>query len=241
MKGDKRSLLLEVKSFDSSGNGYLEGYGAVKGNIDSYGDVITDGAFKNLDKFIGSGFMAEGHDWKSAIGWVEDAREDSKGLWVKLAFHSTPDAQMVRTKAQERVDAGRSVGLSIGFFTTAYSDAERDGVKVRELREVEVYEVSVVTVPANSQATATSVKSGTGVPREEQLETLQGGVSDYLSRIADLAEKRGDDWKAQRAIELRSLASDLAETADLIEPAPTTPEPNPEADAILAKALKLVG
>lgn len=241
---ERKSLYLEIKSAGSTdGPGYLEGYGAYKGNIDSYGDVIRDGAFKGLEEFIVSGFMGEAHAWDKAVGYIEEAREDDKGLWVKMAFHSTPDAQSLRTKVNERLAAGKSVGLSIGYFTRESENGQINGQDVRFLNSIEVFEVSVVTMPANDQAKVLAAK-GHGVPRAKQFEDITADVSDYVERLAKISESRGDEWKAARVLELSALASKILDLVDSLNDAPT---PTPQEDAplpdgwedILAQAQKL--
>jgi HK97 family phage prohead protease len=227
----------------AEGNGYIEGYAAVKGNADSYNDIIRDGAFQNLEKLVGSGFFGKSHEWDDAIGYVVEAKEDQIGLWVKMAFHSTPDAQEARVKIGERLAAGKSVGLSIGYFTKEASYGTADGQDVRYLDAVEVFEVSFVTMPANERAQVLNFK-GRGVPREKQFDDLAAEVEDYTARLAEISESRGDEWKAARVLELDALASKVLTLADSLREAPTE-EPQafdsfPEGwEGILAEAQKL--
>lgn len=205
---ERKSLYLEIKSAGSTdGPGYLEGYGAYKGNIDSYGDVIRDGAFKGLEEFIVSGFMGEAHAWDKAVGYIEEAREDDKGLWVKMAFHSTPDAQSLRTKVSERLAAGKSVGLSIGYFTRESENGQINGQDVRFLNSIEVFEVSVVTMPANDQAKVLAAK-GHSEPRAKQFQDLTAQVEDYIQRLHEIKEKGANDERlAKFRDELSAVAA----------------------------------
>ena len=102
----------------SEGAGGLEGYASVFNEIDEGGDLILAGAFaETIQAFLQKGFTAHSHDWSvnRAVGYPMEAREDDHGLYVVSKSHSTPDAQMVRTKAAERIADGKQVGLSIGF------------------------------------------------------------------------------------------------------------------------------
>lgn len=170
------------------GAGSLEGYAAVFSVLDEGGDIIVPGAFKdNLSEFLAAGFTAQSHDWSvdGVIGYPTKAVEDEYGLNVAMDFHSTADAQAVRTKAQERLKAGKQVGLSIGYkindsfliFPKDYAkelpqyvrpDAisetlikARNFAKIRILKSVETFEWSVVPAPMNREAQAASVKSDT--------------------------------------------------------------------------------
>ena len=217
MEMERKYLDLEVKSVgEPSGDshGFLEGYGAVKGNIDTYNDVIRDGAFANLDKLIGSGFMGKSHDWDDAMGWVEEAYEDEYGLWIKLAFHSTQDAQDLRVKVNERIKAKKSVGLSIGYFTKQASQGTMDGQEVRFLDEIEVFEVSVVTMPANDRAQVLAAK-GHSEPRAKQLESLTAQVESYVQRLHEIKQKGAVDERLQKFMdELSAVAALCLEAID---------------------------
>lgn len=236
---EKHFRALEIKAVSDDGAGYIEGYGAIKGNIDSYGDVIKDGAFTDLDEFVKRGFMGEGHNWETPIGYIVDAKEDQLGLFVKMAFHNTPDAQAARKKVAERMAADKFVGLSIGFYTKVSSYGEIEGREVRFLESIETAEISIVTVPANKRAGATSIKSGASVPRLQQFAEVRQSVADYLSRMADMKDLRGDEWKAERAQELRSIATEITNTIDFLD-VPKTKGGNASI-ALISRALELAG
>lgn len=245
---ERKSLYLEVKATGDPGGegyGYIEGYGAYKGNADSYGDIIRDGAFKNLDKFAVSGFMGKSHDWDDAMGWIAEAKEDERGLWVKMAFHSTPDAQELRTKVQERLAAGKSVGLSIGYFTKTASYGQLDGQEVRYLDEIEVFEVSVVTMPANERATVLSAKAQDGPPKSfgDEFAAIEQMAVSFVDRAAKVAPERGESWKAERCEQYRRMAETLTKAAEELEPQDQTPTPEIDADeldALITRAKALI-
>lgn len=204
---ERGSLYLEVKSVGTENDsGYLEGYGAVKGNIDGVNDVIVDGAFENLDHLMVKGFMSDAHKWDSAVGYVVEAREDKHGLWIKMAFHSTPDAQNLRTKVLERVAAGKEVGLSIGYYTKEAETGIYNGQQVRFLKKIEVFEVSVALMPVNDQAKVLATK-GHSEPRTKQFQDLTAQVEDYIQRLQEIKEKGSSD---QRLAKFRDELSAVA-------------------------------
>lgn len=191
----------------SEGNGSIEGYGAIKGNRDSYGDVIRDGAFRNLEKLVKDGFLGDGHDWSKPVGYFEEVREDEQGLYIKATFHGTPDAQAIRAKVAERMAAGKSVGLSIGYFTKEASYGTVDGQEVRYLDGIEVFEVSVVTMPANDQAKVLAAK-GHSEPRAKQFQDLTAQVEDYVQRLLEIKEKGANEERlAKFRDELSAVAA----------------------------------
>lgn len=158
-------LNIERKSFELgqgslSDEGVLEGYASVKHEVDAYGDVILDGAYGDLEAFVRDGFVALGHDHTGLpIGFVESAREDAKGLAVRMRFHGTELGQSAMLVAKERMRAGRSVGLSIGYLPRKWRFEERNGRRIRLLEMIELKEFSLVTLPAARNALATEVRS----------------------------------------------------------------------------------
>ena len=133
---------------------------------DAYGDVIAKGAFaKSLDawreKMEGGVYLPllYGHntdDPKYNIGRVVDFREDEKGLLIEAEFDPDNDtAQYVRKLAQE----GRLYQFSFAFDVKDYGEVTlEDGTKANELRELEIFEVSLVQIPANQHAQVVEVK-----------------------------------------------------------------------------------
>jgi HK97 family phage prohead protease len=152
-----KSIQLEVKATEE---GVIEGYGSVFGNIDAYGDRIDQGAFRNsLTKRMPK--MLWQHDMNEPIGIWDQVREDDTGLYVKgrLAVNTTRGKE-----ARELILMGAFDGLSIGFRAT---DWEMEGNN-RVLKSIDLYEVSLVTMPANTLATITDIRSAEGAPHVER-------------------------------------------------------------------------
>jgi HK97 family phage prohead protease len=220
MERERKLLRLEIKAFDDA-TGTIEGYGSVKHAIDSYGDRIADGAYGDLSGFVRKGFLAEGHDWDSApIGYILDAREDEHGLFFKAQFHSTPEAQKVRTVVMERMAAGKDVGLSIGFFTKDAEYTSVNGKQIRILKDIDIREISVVAVPAMDLALAAAVKGG-GLPYAEQEEGVLAALTDWVSRLQQFAGER------KQGLTETKLAA-LTQAKSLIEALLQSPEPEPQ-------------
>lgn len=151
---DRKVVLLKEASISSSGR--LEGYGAVYGNIDDGGDELEVGSLAPaIPGFMASGFISWGHDWEVPVAYPKAASEDGHGLYLDAQFHSTPAAQEKRTIAKERLDAGLTMGLSIGYGDVK---AERTPEK-RLIKSVgRLYEVGMVMVPMNALAGVAGLK-----------------------------------------------------------------------------------
>lgn len=170
MKLDKKFLPFELKLAED-GTRRVSGYGAVFGNVDSYGDIILPGAFAKSLASRGMPKMLAQHDWGKVPGMWDVAKEDEKGLYLEGPFAKTPLGE----EYQELAQMGALGGMSIGYRTLD-SEYNREGHRL--LKEVELWEVSLVTFPANDQATITGVKSSPDNIRDfEKLLREEGGYS----------------------------------------------------------------
>lgn len=146
-----------VKSIDQ--DGVFTGYASVFGALDSQSEIVERGAFTRcLARIKGQGnapAMLWMHDPSAPIGvWIE-MREDAKGLYVqgRLALSTRKGGE-----AYELLRMGALTGLSIGYrVVRSQIDKVR---KARLLLEVELFEISLVTFPANERARVETVKSG---------------------------------------------------------------------------------
>lgn len=217
----KQVTLLEAKAGDD-GHGWLEGYASVKNNVDSYGDVIVDGAYKNLDQFIKSGWSGFNHE--GVVGTIETAFEDAKGLFVRVAFHSDEDSQKVRIRTKERLERGKDVGMSILYQTLEASRGEREGKEVRELKAIAMAEAGCVTLPANVAATVAAVKSGSGTRLDDEIGAVLELAGDLQKRFVALGDERKNGLSDERKADVRAIAKAMSELADSLtdEPEPTT-------------------
>lgn len=154
MKVLTKDFKLEIKELSDTGE--FEGYAAVFGNVDAYGDVIEPGAFKRtLDHWNRKGKpipILWQHKPDEPIGATMTAYEDTNGLYVKgKLILDVPKAK----EAYHLMKANVLGGLSIGYRTIK---EQWDG-EIRRLKEIQLYEWSPVTFPANELATYTSVKA----------------------------------------------------------------------------------
>jgi uncharacterized protein len=159
---DLKSLDLELKAEGEEGE--FTGYGSVFEVVDSQGDKIAKGAFtKSLMSRMPK--MLWQHDMGEPIGKWTEAREDAKGLYLRgklsLGVARARDAYAL-------MKDGALEGLSIGFRVPSGGMA-REG-NMRLLKEIDLWEVSLVTIPALSVAMVDGIKSGEFT--EEDLEDL---------------------------------------------------------------------
>ncbi len=174
MMKNRRDVALKVKSVDDSGE--FEGYGSVFGVKDSYDDIVVKGAFaKSLEEWREKGSypaLLWQHDHSEPIGIYTDIREDDHGLAVKgrLLIDDDPLAK----RAHAHMKAGSLSGLSIGYsLPDGYDyDSEKQAFMIRS---IDLWEISLVTFPANDEARVQNVKNlilAGETPHESQVERL---------------------------------------------------------------------
>lgn len=140
----------------------FEGYASTFGNEDRVGDVIEKGAFtmslaKRKPKLLWQ------HKTDEIIGVFDEMREDDRGLYAKGRLF--PEVQRGK-EAYALLKGGAIDSMSIGFSIpkgSAEYDRERD---IRIIKQVDLYETSLVTFPANEMAQVTGVKNE--LPRTER-------------------------------------------------------------------------
>lgn len=114
------------------------GYAALFDRRDAGRDVIRKGAFaRSLAERAEPIPLFWQHRPDHRIGWVERAAEDGRGLRV-IACIDNPDGG-----AAAALRRGAVTGLSFGYRARAFT---RDAAG-RELSEVDLFEVSLVTCP----------------------------------------------------------------------------------------------
>ena len=135
----------------------FSGYGAVFGNVDSYGDVIAPGAFAKSLKRDATPLMFLNHDpYSIPIGRWTKLEEDDFGLKVEGEFIDTAMGRDAYVASK----SGAITGLSIGFRPQEVKLGKPGtGEPIRTIKSVELLEISVVTFPANAKARISDVKS----------------------------------------------------------------------------------
>ena len=129
---------------------------------DSYGDIIAPGAFtKTIEnrKATGHPFpLCFNHDFSAVIGAVNTIEEKEQGPYIEADFLDTQLGQDVRKMVQSGAIYQFSFAYDVLKWRAPNEEEKANGV-INVLEEVEVYEVSVVTVPANQNAQVTDIKS----------------------------------------------------------------------------------
>ena len=184
---------IEVKKEDT--HLFVEGYGAVFGNVDSYKDMIIAGAF---DGFLATpdkerAKFCYNHDLSKVIGKIEMLKVDDKGLWFRAKLSNTTLGKDVAELLQD----GALSEFSIGYRTIK-SNYKDDGVRM--LTEVYLYEISVVPRAANPKAVVTETER-----KDEELQKLPLNDMDYTQLQSKLEELEAEKAEVLAEIDARII------------------------------------
>lgn len=171
-------IFKQLKAVDDQGT--FTGLAAAFNNVDQGGDRILPGAFSRTLAANKQFPLLWQHDTHQPIGSFT-AVETSAGLQVtgKLLLE-VPQAKTARALLQGGVLKGMSIG-----FTTQKADYDDEGV--RELKEVRLFEASLVTFPMNESAMVQSIKALSDDAKAEHLaaiSTHQKAIAHHSRGIA---------------------------------------------------------
>jgi len=229
---ERLNVPFELKSLttrrtdDGQEIGVFEGLASTFGTPDRAGDVIEPGAFRDSLGRPRRIKMLWQHDPRAPIGIWEQIEETAAGLAVKGRL--ILEVQQAR-EALALMRAGAVDALSIGFSVPragANFDREKSH---RHLTRIDLWEVSVVTFPANPDARVARVKGWNGagnarrIPSEREFER-------YLTRDAGFSRSQartivGSGYKAltprrdagrDSASNLEDLAARLRRVSSLV-------------------------
>ncbi|HEX8191355.1 MAG TPA: HK97 family phage prohead protease [Allosphingosinicella sp.] len=120
------------------------GYAAVFDRPDRGGDVVRPGAFaRALKRGAGAVPLLWQHEAGKPIGRIEHLSEDKRGLRVIASLSAGANGR----EAAGLLGEGAVTGLSFG-----YRVREAQGAAPRELIELDLVEVSLVTLPMQPKA-----------------------------------------------------------------------------------------
>jgi HK97 family phage prohead protease len=198
-----------------NGNQFFKfsGYASTFGNIDRVNDVVVRGAFiESLKEMMP--ILLWQHEWHEPVGVFLKCQEEEKGLYVEAKMPLDDD--FVRGRVVPQMKVGSIKSMSIGYSTENYTYDENSGITY--LNKLKLWEVSLVTIPANSQAVITDMKSLKDVSNIRELEAYlkNSGHSRkecviIISKLKEfMREARTQEQDDQRDAGLKNLFEGIA-------------------------------
>ncbi len=168
MQTSNLNFSFEMKTLNRQG--ICAGYASVFNNVDDNGDIVCPGAFSRSINAHNNGIreikVLWQHKMDEPIGKVLLMHENERGLFVVFEL----SLSTIRGKeAYDLLKDNVINGLSIGFRLDKYDISQKQ--KARLIKEVRLLEISLVTIPANSEARITDIK------------TIQDNLGDVTSVI----------------------------------------------------------
>lgn len=245
---DKKSVYfpLEFKDAEEDDDGrlFFEGY-ANTTNIDRTGDLIVASAWRQTIKeylrYNPQVFYM--HDWSVSIGQITEARVTKEGLWVRGYVQPATDengtelhgsfgefVRFIRGQVARGQLRTLSVGIRILDSKPAKVTSPESGekIEVRKITRVELFENSLVTLPANRESVVEAKSFMADLHGEEVACSLvslfdDAGEEDIESYdledeiIEEEIDDDGDEEKSDEPeIELVSLKDRQPEEPELI-------------------------
>jgi HK97 family phage prohead protease len=224
------SAPLRLEEFKAAGDEWLvSGYASTWNNVDLGGDVVLAGAF---DRTLADGHRVKflhSHDPRMVLGVPKALKTDKKGLFGTFSISKTQLGEDTRTLVKD----GALDGFSIGYIAREVDWTEKG--EVRQLKDVDLLEVSLVAMPMNPEALVTSVKGalerlGVSLTLAQRLSLTAADLDEIAAELATLAgtDRPLTDTKRQEIEALRETFSRLdavrpgldALLAGPLEPAP---------------------
>lgn len=161
----------------------ISGYAAIFGNIDKSRDKLIKGCFANSilergpqssanDKIL----MLWQHDMSEPLGRITVLREDDKGLY----FEAVIDEIETGDRALKQLESGTLNQFSIGYNYVWERCDWDENENCLVVKEVKLYEISVVSIGCNGETEYLGLKSAEDV--EQAYKELNMEINAFSSR-----------------------------------------------------------
>ena len=161
---------LDKKENTLSCPGIFSGYASVFNRVDTQKDIIAPGAFSDSLKRRKVALLWQ-HNSKDPIGKILRIIENSYGLFV------TAQLNLDLLKAREVYSLLKKEiinSLSIGYRVVTSRRDKRSGIRI--ITKIDLWEISLVTFPANDRAKISRVKRERLLAKHEDVEKIPGPI-----------------------------------------------------------------
>jgi HK97 family phage prohead protease/HK97 family phage major capsid protein len=182
----------------------IEGYASTT-DIDRQGDVVPVSVWeKGIQNYLKNPVILAYHDHSEPVGRMVEHRIDGKGLWIKARISSAA------SEVFNLVKDGVLTAFSIGFRIV---DAEyNSAAELFVVKELELHEISVVSVPAN-QNTLFSLSKAFDTAEEFKSFKMQFAPDSESAKGLESSTEASSEVKKEWKMDPKQLEQLLADTA----------------------------
>jgi HK97 family phage prohead protease/HK97 family phage major capsid protein len=213
------------ESTDGIQSVYIEGYASTT-DIDRMNDVIPSAVWeKGISNYLKNPIILSQHDHDDPIGRMVDYRIDSKGLWVKARISAAAD------EVYGLVKDGVVTAFSVGFrvIDAAYDAA----TELFVIKELELVEISVVSIPANQNTLFSLSKAFSDADEYKKFKSQFITADDSAKKLESLPPVNLKSYKEVEMTEdqIKQMVADAAAAAALETTKALEAKQKAEADA----------
>lgn len=237
---DYTAVPLEIVELKAGTDGWqFSAYASTYGNMDQVGDVILAGAFDQSLKTRDFRPLLWQHDMREPIGIEKSLKSDPHGL---LGTWELVDTQR-GSDAYKLLKRGAIRSMSIGYIPEVVEF--RQDSDARMIKQIELLENSLVSIPANDKALVQSVKTtvlNTSVSFENLVAQIKGHLGYGLDEAEALYARRASEGRRPSEAHIGavdSLRDELKGCLARIEAMSIATDPEPEAKAADDELLRL--
>lgn len=230
----------------------VTGVFAVNGNVDGYNDISVNGAFSRR---LADGsrkrmrFLWQHNSMNPPIASIKEVREIGRDELPQAVLQHAPEATggvLVTREYYEDVPladwvlAGIRAGdideMSYAYDVHAWDMEDRDGRKVRILKDIELFDISDVNWGANPATAGVKGVPVPGMPFAQHGDAVVSAVADYIERVkarADFRAKEGRVLSGANRSRIKALVESLHEVTADLEQLLVDTEPKADPAAVL--------
>lgn len=213
---DKNKVLFLNSSFtksslpaaDEAGESVtIEGYASTV-DVDRHGDIVPASVWeKGVENYLKNPVILAYHNHSEPIGRMIEHRVDAKGLWIKARISKAAGDVF------DLVKDGVLTAFSIGF---RIADAEyNSALELFVVKELELHEISVVSVPANQNTLFSLSKAFSTAEEFKSFKMQFANPSDSAKGLEASGEAKSDITKELEMTpeQLQKMLADAATAA----------------------------
>ena len=184
---------------------HIEGYANCT-SVDRTGDVIPMTAWsKALENYLKNPIILAQHDHDEPIGRMVDHKVDEKGLWVKARISAAAEDTF------NLIKDGVLTAFSVGFVI---KDAIYDSITdLFIIKELELLEISVVSVPCNQDSIFSLSKSFDNADDYGKFKSQFEVKNESAKELESSAQQKSDNSKKEWNMDPKELEQMLAKAA----------------------------